>query len=98
FRAAGGHAAVQRLRRCRRLPVSRHGPAQELLMAAAVDKRPGTGGRRPHGRPSARMEHAVLNVCVHGLGVYPAVRWAVLGFTTGWGANPQEFLTWSSGI
>ncbi|MGB6241730.1 MAG: protein-methionine-sulfoxide reductase heme-binding subunit MsrQ [Castellaniella sp.] len=39
-----------------------------------------------------------LGICIHGLGLFPLLRWGVLGAVQGLGVNPQEFLTRSSGI
>jgi len=41
---------------------------------------------------------AFLTAGIHALGLFPLARWVVLGFAQGFGANPQEFLTRSSGI
>ncbi|WP_345797018.1 protein-methionine-sulfoxide reductase heme-binding subunit MsrQ [Castellaniella sp. MT123] len=39
-----------------------------------------------------------LRVGVHAVGLFPLARWVVLGATQGLSANPQEFLTRSSGV
>lgn len=39
-----------------------------------------------------------VRIGIHGLGLFPLLRWVVLGATQGLGVNPQEFLTRSSGI
>lgn len=36
-------------------------------------------------------------MCVHLLGLFPLLRWLVLGWTGGLTANPPLFLTWSTG-
>lgn len=51
------------------------------------------GVRRP--RPGGGW---VLGVCIHACGLFPLLRWIVLGATGGLGVNAQEFLTRSSGI
>ena len=52
-------------------------------------------GRRP--APGGRW---LLGACVHVCGLFPVLRWVVLGLGTGGGlsANPQEFLIRSSGV
>ena len=47
--------------------------------------------REPHA-------HRVLSVGGHLLGLFPLARWLVLGYLGDLTANPQEFLTRSSGI
>lgn len=47
--------------------------------------------RRPDG---GRL---VLGLCIHLFGLFPLVRWVVLGYAGSLSANPQEFLTRSSG-
>lgn len=54
---------------------------------------PGGGARRP--RPGGGR---LLGVCIHACGLFPLLRWFALGAAGGLGANPQEFLTRSSGI
>ncbi|MCZ4329276.1 sulfite oxidase heme-binding subunit YedZ [Castellaniella denitrificans] len=54
------------------------------IAAAARRPRPGGGW--------------VLGACVHICGLFPLLRWIVLGTTGGLGVNPQEFLIRSSGL
>ncbi len=43
------------------------------------------------------MSVGVAKCIVFALGLFPLARWVAMGFTTGFGANPTEFLTRSSG-
>lgn len=57
------------------------------------------GAQSPPGAARARAATGafLLGLAVHGFGLFPLARWIVLGFDGGLTANPQEFLTWSSG-
>ncbi|HEX2518167.1 MAG TPA: protein-methionine-sulfoxide reductase heme-binding subunit MsrQ [Castellaniella sp.] len=56
------------------------------------------GGRPPAARPGARGGAGwLLGACMHLVGLFPLLRWVVLGLTDGLTANPPLFLTWSSG-
>ncbi|WP_291772223.1 sulfite oxidase heme-binding subunit YedZ [Castellaniella sp.] len=51
---------------------------------------------RPTGG-TARLR-PVLDLCIHAIGLFPVFRWIVLGYLGALTANPQEYLTRSSGI
>lgn len=61
-----------------------------------------THGLRASGRTPARRRpgwtQPALNAGIHLFGLLPLLRWIVLGYQGGLTANPQEFLTRSSGI
>lgn len=46
----------------------------------------------------ARTPGHLPDLAVHACALFPLARWLVLGWSGGLGANPQEFLTRSSGI
>ncbi|CAM5781473.1 sulfite oxidase heme-binding subunit YedZ [Castellaniella caeni] len=50
-------------------------------------------------RPPQPLRHGqrLLGLGLHALGLFPLIRWIVLGYSAGLSANPQEFLTRSSG-
>ncbi|WP_323012721.1 protein-methionine-sulfoxide reductase heme-binding subunit MsrQ [Castellaniella sp.] len=57
----------------------------------------GQSTARPQ-RHSSTGGRLVLGLCIHLFGLFPLVRWVVLGYVGSLSANPQEFLTRSSGI
>jgi sulfoxide reductase heme-binding subunit YedZ len=68
------------------IPAPRRSPAPGGRPRAA---RPGSGGRGGAGWR--------LGLCIHLIGLFPLLRWIVLGFSDELTVNPPLFLTWSSG-
>lgn len=54
--------------------------------------------RKDNGRVMASGGEWLLGACVHAFGLFPFLRWIVLGAIGTLSANPQEFLIRSSGL